>query len=372
MAAAITLARAGWRTELFEKNAAVGGRFHGDFQGLENWSHTDDVLDTFSRWGIELDFWIKPLHEVTFYDDALKAHPVRSRRPLFYLVRRGGNEGSLERGLFQQALDVGVTFHFGARQDRVAGAAIVATGPRFGDAICVGYVFETNLPDGAWCIVSQRVAPRGYSYLLVAESRATLSSCQFTQLPRWKTYLEATVAAFQQLVPFEMKNPRPFSGYGNLYVQRRLQVGQKRYVGEAAGLQDALWGFGMRNALASGVLAAQSVLNGQDYSGSIERELRPLQRASVVNRLLWETLGDRGFAYFIRKFEPPYDARLRLGQATGVHPLKKLLFPLARWKLQQRSRYRDTACAHEGCPCVACACGQTAERPNCLSRGGTT
>ncbi|MEY4491896.1 MAG: hypothetical protein RL085_307, partial [Actinomycetota bacterium] len=37
------------------------------------------------------------------------------------------------------------------------------------------------------------------------------------------------------------------------------------YVGEAAGLQDCLFGFGMRYAMLSGFLAARSLTEGEDY-----------------------------------------------------------------------------------------------------------
>lgn len=357
LASALTLAKAGWSVEVYEKNAAVGQRFHGDFQGLENWSHEEDILRTLTRLGLQVNFWIRPFHQATFYDARLRPHELQTRHPLFYLVRRGDVEGSLERGLYRQALEAGVRFHFGSPVDRVEGPAIISTGPRFGDAICVGYLFETDLPDGAWCIVSQQVAPRGYSYLLVAEGQATISSCQFTDLPRWRTHLEATVTAFRSLHPFEMKNARPFSGYGNIYLQRHVQVGQKRYVGEAAGLQDALWGFGMRYALTSGVLAARSLTDGhEEYPASIDRELRAHQQASLVNRLLWEALGDWGFSYFIHKFAAPRDARPLLGKVGGPHWLKNLLYPIARWRLSRRGRYRYTSCDREDCTCVWCTC----------------
>ena len=62
LAAAIILARNDWKVEVFEKHATIGQRFHGDFQGLENWTQTEDVLDSFDRWGIDLDFWLKPFY----------------------------------------------------------------------------------------------------------------------------------------------------------------------------------------------------------------------------------------------------------------------------------------------------------------------
>jgi len=44
LTAAINLARAGFAVEVFEKRHDCGARFHGDLQGVENWSRTADVL----------------------------------------------------------------------------------------------------------------------------------------------------------------------------------------------------------------------------------------------------------------------------------------------------------------------------------------
>ena len=38
LTAAINLAQIGYKVDVYEKNKDVGMRFHGDLQGLENWS----------------------------------------------------------------------------------------------------------------------------------------------------------------------------------------------------------------------------------------------------------------------------------------------------------------------------------------------
>lgn len=44
LTAAIWLARRGHRVTVFEKGRDVGGRFQGDFQGLENWSREGKAI----------------------------------------------------------------------------------------------------------------------------------------------------------------------------------------------------------------------------------------------------------------------------------------------------------------------------------------
>ena len=60
LVAAITLARAGYDVDVFERRSACGARFGGDLQGLENWSSETDVLDEFRALGVVPDFHAAP------------------------------------------------------------------------------------------------------------------------------------------------------------------------------------------------------------------------------------------------------------------------------------------------------------------------
>jgi flavin-dependent dehydrogenase len=363
LAAAIALARAGVRVTVYEKGPTVGTRFHGDFQGLENWSREQDVLDELQAMGLEVNFTVRPRYCADFYDAAGRLHPISMKEPFFYLVHRGTEEGSLDRGLYAQAQEAGVRFCFNRKLDQVEGPVIVATGPRYADGICVGYVFETDLEDLTVGILSYRLAPRGYSYLLVADGRATLVSCLFADLPHWRDHLDATVETFQKLFHFEMRDARFFSGYGNVFARKHFREGQKLYAGEAAGLQDGLWGFGMRFAMRSGHLAAQSLLRAQDYEQLVRKELLPYHRAGLVNRFLWDLMSDRLFAFFLGRAERWTDARKRLRQLTGPHPLKDLFCPFVWSTRGWQVRYRDESCQREDCTCVWCACVRNSRKP---------
>ena len=59
-----------------------------------------------------------------------------------------------------------------------------------------------------------------------------------------------------------MDDPEPLGGFGSLTLPCRFGEGTAVYVGEAAGLQDMVSGFGIRKAIASGYLAAISLLEG--------------------------------------------------------------------------------------------------------------
>jgi flavin-dependent dehydrogenase len=86
----------------------------------------------------------------------------------------------------------------------------------------------------------------------------------------------------------------------NFFLPRGLRDAAGRWhAGEAAGVQDFLFGLGNRLALRSAGLAAAGVLgryDGQQFRRSV---LAPM-RQTVVLRFAYERLGRRGFARFCR------------------------------------------------------------------------
>ncbi|MHB8703592.1 MAG: NAD(P)-binding protein [Candidatus Tyrphobacter sp.] len=56
LACAIVLSQSGAMVTVREARANVGARFHGDFQGLENWSSGQDVIEELTSFGIKANF----------------------------------------------------------------------------------------------------------------------------------------------------------------------------------------------------------------------------------------------------------------------------------------------------------------------------
>ena len=362
LACAIMLARHGRRVVVREWHRDVGSRFHGDFQGLENWSQHGSVLDELASAGIETTFEHHAVSRGTIYDSRGTRYSVQSRRPLFYLVRRGSDEGCLDRALLRQALEVGVDVRFEERLTAFDGTAVLSIGPRRADAIAAGYVFETDMPNGSWLILDNRVAPLGYAYLLIHAGHGTVASCMFTDFKDQARYVERTVAAFRERVGLEMKNARRFGGFANFRLPRTAMQGGHPVIGEQAGFQDPLAGFGMRYALRSGVLAAESILHGTDYTRLWRQELLPLLRAGVVNRFLFNLVGESGWRAAARRLARE-DTSAVLRRFYQPSLLSRLLFPVAR--VRYRAPMRDRSCDHVGCGCVWCEC--QAELPASVS-----
>ncbi len=356
LAAAVCIAKAGGRAVVHEHNADVGGRFHGDFQGLENWTVNEDVIEELARLGIEATFEHTPYREFTIFGPEGREYAYRSSQPLFYVVRRGRQPGTLDASLRDQAVGSGVEIRFNDPSQHLAQGGIVAQGPRGSDAIAVGQVFETDMTDGAFGALSDELAPKGYSYMLVHNGRGTVASCLFQDYHNEKKYLDRTVEFFRQRVGVRMTNPKRFGGTGNFLAPRTARKGKLLYAGESAGFQDALWGFGMRYAMLSGALAGRCFTDGrlEDYDPRWQERFGGQLRASIVNRYLFEKLGNAGYTALLADVHKHADARDWLRDHYAETWWKSLLFPVA--KRAVRTSRKEAGCPEEGCDCTWCRC----------------
>ena len=351
---AIVLAKANRRVTVREWHKDVGHRFHDDFQGLENWTDAQDVLDELAAVGIAADLDHRGITEGVVFDSRATAHRVHDSKPLFYLLRRGNAVGTLDVALLDQAQAAGVEVRFNDRVTATAGNMILAGGPRRADIIAVGYVFDTAMPDGAWLAFGPELAPKGYAYLLVNEGRGTVASCIFTGFRDQAKHLAATVSYFERHAGLQMQNARGFGGFGNVRLPRTAMQGGNPVIGEHAGFQDALAGFGLRYAMRTGRLAAESLIHGTDYTEAWRQSLEPGLSAGVVNRFMFNRTGARGLDYLIGKLSAN-DTRSVLATAYRLSFTKRLVLPLARFRY--REPLKDRSCDHVACDCVWCQHG---------------
>jgi flavin-dependent dehydrogenase len=312
LTAAIVLAQAGRQVEVYERRARVGARFHGDYQGLENWSTREDVLAELEHIGIEIAFPYTRFSSVRIYNPSLAYRDVRPARTLFYLIKRGSEPDTLDSALERQAVDAGVRIHYDQSLPEPQ-ADIVATGPRGVRAVAAGVTFDTDHPDLACAVVGDYVAPQGYAYLLIANGRATLASVLFSEFNTAAERLERAVAVFRDSLHFEMTNPRSWGGYGAFRIPKTAMQGRSLLVGEAAGFQDFLFGFGIRSAMFSGHLAARSILAGENYDRLWQQRLLPSLLSTDADRRLYARLGNAAYygLWLMLGFLPRPDLILR-------------------------------------------------------------
>ena len=340
LAAAITLAKAGHEVEIFEARPAVGARFIGDFQVIENMSRPEDAAEMLKRFGLETNFFFQPVSGALFFDYRLRSQSVQSRRPFGYFIRRGPDGDTLDRGLLAQALAAGAKIHY-EKRIKPEEADIVATGPAVPDGLAKEITFSTSLPETVWVIFDMNLSPGGYAYLFVLNGRATLGCAITRDLGRINDYFGRAVSRFQEITPFQIESPKTGYSFMNFALKGSAEVDRRLIVGEAGGFQDYLFGLGLRYALTTGFAAAQSLIRQESYDRLWKEAIGPAQEISLVNRYLYERGGNRGLSTFIR-LAGRGDVQDYLSGWHADRWWKRLLLPVIKrtWREGKRCTHR--------------------------------
>jgi flavin-dependent dehydrogenase len=344
LVSAIVLRDHGHPVTVFERSGDVGHRLNGDFQGLENWSSDIDVTDTLKSLGIDINFLCEPYFGGVVFCRGMEPAMVKSEKPIFYLVKRGSTPGSFDVGLKEQALARGVEIRFNSRVDHLEGQAIVGTGPKGADIIAVGVTFDTNMEDTAAVVLDNDIAPGGYAYLLVNKGYGTMATVLCRDFSRREECFKKMLRFFHGNLELKIRNRRKFGGIGNFFLRNTQVQNEKLYIGETAGFQDCLWGFGMRYSVVSGYLAAKSIVDSSDYDVMWKRELGPMLETSLVNRYLITKFGHVAYRYLTRKLRDGDPVRFLKGHYNRS-TTKRLLLPFARKSYV--SRAEDDSCSHK-------------------------
>jgi flavin-dependent dehydrogenase len=329
LTAAIVLRRHGFPVRVFEMSAEVGHRLNGDFQGLENWSSEQDVMGLLTECGLEMNFICAPYYGGTVVTPGMAPAVINSDRAIFYLVKRGPFPGTLDMGLKEQAQEAGVEIIFNTRRDSGRGMDIVGTGPQGVNIVASGITFATTLEDKAEVVFDDAIAPKGYAYLLVHRGQGTLATVLYRDFSKKNECLSSLVRFFRDSRTVDINDEKKFTSYGNFFMRPSQVEGKTLYVGESAGFQDGLWGFGLRYAILSGYLAAQSIIAGTDYDRLWKGRFKPSLEMSLVNRYLFEKFGHSGYRYLSRKLAQGNPCEY-LRRHYNHSWWKRLLLPLAR------------------------------------------
>ncbi len=336
LTAAIVLAKYGYKARVYEISPDIGHRMNGDFQGLENWSSDKDIVSLLKDIGIDINFLCVPYYGGDVHAPKMAPLEIKSEKPIFYLVKRGTVKGSLDNGLKEQALSLGVKIFFNTRFEATSGKTIITTGPKRADFIAVGITFDTEASDRAVVVFDDEIAPKGYAYMIINDTLGTMATVIYRDRKNVKKYFRNMVDFFKSKKNINIKNDRKFGGRGNFFIRNTNVHNEKIYAGESAGFQDCLWGFGMRYAILSGHMAAKSIASGLDYDLLWKRELKPMLETSLVNRYLFEKFGNIGYRYLVKKFTKgnPCDF---LKRNYNQSFLKNLILPIAknRYKAEQ-------------------------------------
>lgn len=327
LTAAVILAKNGYSVKVFEKNEDVGKRFNDDFQGLMNWGFKEDMLDYMKRIGLGIGFWNKPVRSITVFGPDSYQTEVRSESPLFYLVRRGLSDHSLDKYLKKQALRNGAEIIFN-KPVNYQEVDIVATGliKRGAPLMALGYVFESDADDISVAIFSDEVSFRGYSYCFIVNGQGVIATANAGDFSKMANYLEETRNFLKRKFNFNINNEKKFSGLVNFY----LPNNDKKFIGEAGGFQDFLFGFGIRYAMISAELAAQSIQDSKNFKELYKKELSGLIKTSISNRFLYSVFHRIYCKYSVRYIGSSTVPRRLLTKLYNPNIVSKIIYPLAR------------------------------------------
>jgi flavin-dependent dehydrogenase len=299
LATAVLLAREGFEVEVFDHHRGGGGRFAGGWQVLENGSRPLDALEELRALGLALDLAVVPVTRAVFLDAFDRRYEVGSAAPFAYFIRRGGGEGSLDAWLRGQAVAAGV-----ALRDETAapsGVDVVATGPRQADGVARELVFTSDLPDTVAVLFDPALTPTGYAYLFCLSGHATFGVAQVRRIAHLREAGEEAFRRFRNaLGDFAVRSEHENGQFMNFSLPRHLRAADGCWrVGEAAGVQDFLFGLGNRLAFRTAGLVAAGIAGRWDEAAFARTLVRPM-RSTVGLRFVYERLGRRGFAGFCR------------------------------------------------------------------------
>jgi len=342
LSAAINLAKAGYNVDVFEKRSDSGKRFNGDIAGLENWSLHTDVIQEFKSMNVKANFDCDPF-KTMYLSDGKEILKNTSDKPIFYLVRRGAVENSLDQGLKKQALDHGVNIHYNSNVKK-EDMNILSVGPieNKPSGVLQGILFETSSDDIAAVIINKEVSNKGYSYLLITKGLGTICSVNFYE-PDLNTnmFYKKTNETISKLFDIDIKNKKKIDGIGCFKIKPRLIQNEIVYTGEASGLQDVLWGFGMRYAINSGFYAALSIIEKKDYKKLIKQNLSRRLRTSVANRYLCEKYENQFYPYLIEHAKKSNKWTDLLHREYNPTLRSRVIYPFAKWSLSRK--YNDNS-----------------------------
>ncbi len=155
-----------------------------------------------------------------------------------------------------------------------------------------GITFPSYLPYFAAGNLRDELAPAGYVYFLIADGQATLATVLYENFKDVHNCMERSMTAIQKMFDIDgYPNAKHWGGYGTFAIPTSLEQNQTLIVGEAAGFQDFLFGFGIRSALVSGILAARSFIENRSYDSLWQARLLPQLQASLVNRAVYGRFG---------------------------------------------------------------------------------
>lgn len=303
LAAATTLAKAGIEVHVHDIREDSGKRFDGDFQALENWSMDADFFDQLRSWGYDpSEFKATEFSVVDLIHPDDEISKTQTPGIAYRIVERGTSDHTIDQGFKRMAIAAGANLHYKSRV-KEEDCQIIACGPKGTSAVAYGEIFNTKHPNHIAFQMNDKLAPGSYSYLIIIDGVGLICTCLWRKQKGSDRFLNETIAWYQDKYPeIDMEPIKRVGGKGDFTINKNYFQDGRYYVGESGGLQDFMWGFGMRMAVWSGHLAAEDILGNCNYEKEVRKQLMPYVRTSVANRFLMNRVGDRTFKFMCKSW----------------------------------------------------------------------
>jgi len=304
LAAAIKLAQAGLDVTILEKRDFIG-RTVDDHQAIRNYEHDYDQLEYFRHNGISISH-AKPISCIIKHAPSGKSMTIQPEngKPLFYSVKRGPDHISIEHQLYKQSLKLGADVVFNSASDlKSSDANIISVGGVYNNIWAYGSVYaDANIDEETILFfMDNRYCPKGYIYAVPYGKELTVATTTF----------EIGAPIPQLFEKFVSENPvakdaldgatfvKHTSGFEYANIPQTAVVNGKIIAGSAAGFIDPSRGFGIKYALLSGMLAAQSIIEKTDYDALWKAAFEKELLEGFKRRFLLERMSNDDYEKFI-------------------------------------------------------------------------
>lgn len=340
LTAAINLAKGGYNVKVFEKANSIGSV--PAICALRNYDLKYDAIEEMKSCGVNIKHSGK-IKEVKKYspNECIEEY---SKGVIFYILERGSSKSSIESQLYKQALDSGVEFVFGESR-RENEVDIVATGPKRSDILAYGHIYKNSefKNDTLRIIYDNLYSPKGYTYIVFSNRKCLICTVSFDKrnfnyIPLNFNFLLRNNEVIRKIVG--RKNPQEIvKGYGNYGLPKSANKNGRLYVGESAGFQDASKGFGIRYAIISGYLAAQSIINKEDYDYLWKSEFYEEFKRNLERRIRIDKLNNRDYDYLLRNMGKRIDIDNYVKYSRKSRRHLDFLLPIYLWKWKMRGMF---------------------------------
>lgn len=303
LVSAIKLSEKGHNVTIYEQFSEIGKSQGNDAQAIRNYDLQGDQLAIWKNSGLNLKY-AKPINKIIKYAPSGKRMEVFSKDgPLFYSLKRGISKKSVDQQLYQLAQKNNVAIEFNSKKV-LNEVDIIANGGIFRNIWAYGFVYkDVNVdPKTILFFMDNKYAPQGYVYFLpYGKNEVSIAITSFDFNAPLPILLSKFVKENTLVKSLVEKGTliNKFAGKAYFNLPNSAEIAGKKFVGGAAGFTEPARGFGVKLALDSALLLADSINNNKNYDLLWKKAFREELIESFKRRLVLEKMSNNDYEQLI-------------------------------------------------------------------------